>query len=90
MVDVPVVADAKKAICALLEKAEPLPISEWVDEINRWKKEYPLTMENAGLTPQKVIECVNEMFTDAAIATDVGQNQLWTTQFLDLMKTGRC
>lgn len=84
VVDVPVVADAKKAICALLEKAEPLPISEWVDEINRWKKEYPLTMENAGLTPQKVIECVNEMFTDAAIATDVGQNQLWTTQFLEL------
>lgn len=84
VVDVPVVADAKKAICALLEKAEPLPISEWVDEINRWKKEYPLTMENSGLTPQRVIECVNEMFTDAAIATDVGQNQLWTTQFLEL------
>lgn len=84
VVDVPVVADAKKAICVLLEKAEPLPISEWVDEINRWKKEYPLTMENSGLTPQRVIECVNEMFTDAAIATDVGQNQLWTTQFLEL------
>ena len=37
-VDIPIVADAKKAICALLEKAKPLHISEWTDEIGRWKK----------------------------------------------------
>ncbi len=84
VVDVPIVADAKKAICALLEKAEPLHISEWTDEINRWKMEYPLNIEKSGLTPQMVIQSINELFENAVVTTDVGQNQLWTTQFLDI------
>lgn len=84
MVDVPIVADAQKAICALLERATPLSITEWVTEIRQWKKEYPLTMEEEGLTPKKIIEAVNQFFQDAVITTDVGQNQLWATQFLAL------
>lgn len=84
VVDVPIVADAKKAICTLLEKAEPLSILEWVNAINHWKKEYPIDMGRSGLTPQMVIEAINEIFTDAVVTTDVGQNQLWTTQFLVL------
>ena len=71
-VDVPIVADAKKAICALLEKAKPLHISEWTDEIGRWKKEHPITMGEVGLTPQMIIQSLNEMFKDAIVAIDVG------------------
>ena len=82
--DIPVVADARMALCSLLEKAHPLSVSKWVDEINRWKKEYKIDMGKSGLTPQRVIEAVNETFTDAVIATDVGQNQLWAAQFLAL------
>ena len=82
--DVPVVADARMALCSLLEKAHPLSVSKWVDEINRWKKEYKIDMGKSGLTSQRVIEAVNETFTDAVIATDVGQNQLWAAQFLAL------
>ena len=82
--DVPVEADARMALCSLLEKAHPLSVSKWVDEINRWKKEYKIDMGKSGLTPQRVIEAVNETFTDAVIATDVGQNQLWAAQFLAL------
>lgn len=84
VVDIPIVADAKKAIWALLEKAKPLHIAEWTDEISNWKKQYPIDMGENGLTPQMVIKAINELFTDAIIATDVGQNQLWTTQFLDI------
>ena len=83
-VDVSITADAKKAVCALLEKAGPLCISEWTDEINRWKKEYPIELREAGMTPQRIIQSINELFKDAVITTDVGQNQLWTTQFLDI------
>ena len=38
--DVPIVADAKKAICALLEKAKPLSVPEWVEQIRKslWKE----------------------------------------------------
>ncbi len=97
-VDVPIVADAKAAVSLLIEKAERKPgrgdgrasvrFSGWVDEINRWKKEYPIKSPadkgNSDLTPQRVIEAVNDIFTNAVIATDVGQNQLWATQFLAL------
>ena len=83
-VDVPIVADAKKAICALLRKAKPLHISEWTNKINRWKMENPIDMGKSGLTPQMIIQSINELFANAIVTTDVGQNQLWTTQFLNI------
>lgn len=83
-VDIPIVADAKNAICALLEKAEPLNISEWIEQIEKWKKEYPINMGDIGMTPQIIIQHINKLFDEAIIATDVGQNQLWATQFLEL------
>ena len=43
-------------------------------------------MEEKGLTPKKIMEAVNDYFTDAIITTDVGQNQLWATQFLSIDK----
>lgn len=39
VVSIPIVADAKKAICAMLEKAQPLNIAEWTNEINNWKRQ---------------------------------------------------
>lgn len=83
-VDVPIVADAKMAICKLLEQAKPLEIKEWVDQISEWKKQHPVTMKKDGMTPEKIIRAVNQVFDHAIITTDVGQNQLWATQFLDL------
>lgn len=83
-VDIPIVADAKNAICALLEKAEPLNIREWIKQIEKWKKEYPISMGDIGMTPQIIIQHINKLFDESIIATDVGQNQLWATQFLEL------
>ena len=83
-VDIPIVADAGNAIDALLEKAKALAISEWVDQISEWKREYPLPMKEEGLTPKKIIDAMNVHFDEAVITTDVGQNQLWATQFLSL------
>ena len=34
-----------------------------------------------GLTPQIVIDYINNHYARPIVATDVGQNQLWTTQF---------
>ena len=85
-VDIPIVADAKKAISALLEKAQPLDTQEWLAEINHWKQQYPLTMKAKGMNPEKIIQEINRAFDNAIIATDVGQNQLWATQFLELGK----
>lgn len=83
-VDIPIVADAKMALSALLEKAQKLEIEEWLEQIRQWKSQYPISMKTKGLTPEKVIRAINHTFDNAIIATDVGQNQLWATQFLEL------
>lgn len=54
------------------------------EQIRQWKSQYPLSMKTEGLTPEKVIRAINHTFDNAIIATDVGQNQLWATQFLEL------
>ena len=83
-VDIPIVADAKNAIEALLKKASPLKIDDWRGQILEWKKNYPITMHEDGLTPQRIIQSINDTFDNAVITTDVGQNQLWTTQYLEI------
>lgn len=84
-VDIPIVADAKLAITKMLKYAKKLDISDWVAEIMEVKKQYPINM-NAykGVTPEKIIKTINEMYDDLIITTDVGQNQLWTTQYIAL------
>ncbi len=84
VVDVPIVADAKIAIQALIEKCEKLDTDIWLKEIDGFKKEHPLTMRSCGMTPQKIIDSINRNFDDVIVTTDVGQNQLWTTQYLEL------
>ncbi len=84
VVDIPIVADARKAIHLLIEKAMPLNIKTWVNQIDAWKKQHPITMKKEGITPEKIIKHINQIFDSAIIATDVGQNQLWATQFFDM------
>ena len=82
--DIPIVADGKTALLALLEKAQKLDTQKWLEQIRQWKIQYPLSMKTEGLTPEKVIGAINHTFDNAIIATDMGQNRLWATQFLEL------
>ncbi len=86
VVDVPIVADAKEAIEKFSEIAVPPKHAEgWLARLQALKAEKPISMPHEGaLTPQDVIEGINEQFTEAIVTTDVGQNQMWTTQFLQL------
>lgn len=84
IVDICIEADAKNAINMILKKAVPLDITAWITEISKWKQSYPICMKNKGMTPQIIIEQINKIFTKSIVVTDVGQNQLWTTQFLEL------
>lgn len=85
VVDIPIVADAKLAIEKLLEYVTPLKNEKWVEQLMQWKEEYPITMENyEGLTPEKIIRYINDHFEKPIVTTDVGQNQLWATQYLKL------
>ena len=85
VVDVPVVSDARLALSKLLEWAEPLETEKWQKEIAAWQEENPLEMRrDRGMTPQMILEQVNESFSDAIYVTDVGQHQVWATQYLEL------
>ncbi len=84
-VDIPIVADARLAIEKLVEYASPLDIAPWVDQLKEWKKEYPINMDRyQGLTPEKIIRYIGQHYERPIVTTDVGQNQLWATQFLEL------
>lgn len=85
VVDVPVVSDAKLALEHLLEWAETKDTVEWQQEIAAWEKENPLEMRrDHGMTPQMIFEHVNRTFGEAIYVTDVGQHQMWATQYLEL------
>ena len=85
MVDVPIVCDAKAALEKLNEWAEPQDTASWRKKIADWEKENPLEMRrDLGLCPQSIMEGINEVFTEGIVTTDVGQHQMWATQFINL------
>lgn len=85
VVDIPVVADANTALEKLLEWAEPKNTQSWQNQIKIWENENPLAMRrDRGLTPQMIMEHINSNFPKAVYVTDVGQHQMWATQYLEL------
>ena len=82
--DIPVLGDAKTVLMLFTEKAQLLNLSPWIKDLDELKSAYPVKIANDKLNPQMVIEKLNTLFDDIIVATDVGQNQLWTTQFLKL------
>ena len=84
-VDIPIVADAKEATEKILEYVVEHDTTKWMTKIQGWKAEHPLKMKDKPvLTPQKIIEGINENFEEAIVVTDVGQHQMFTTQYLEL------
>lgn len=85
VVDVPVVSDANLALEKLLEWAETKDTEKWQAQIAAWDRENPLEMRrDHGMTPQMIFEHINRTFSDAIYVTDVGQHQMWATQYLEL------
>lgn len=89
-VDIPVVGDAKVVLRELNKIVEGGDYGEWLDQIERWKREYPLTYQqepDGEIRPQYVIEQVYEVTKgEAIITTDIGQNQMWAAQFYKYTK----
>lgn len=86
-VDVPITADAKDVISVLSEHARSLDIEDWKSQIILWKQQHPLVLKTKypdKINARDVIGEINMVFERAVITTDVGQNQMWTTQFLEL------
>ena len=85
VVDVPVVSDAKLALEKLAEWAEPKKHKAWLEQIHSWEEENPLEMRrDKGLSPQMIMEHINKNYPEGIYVTDVGQHQMWATQYLEM------
>jgi acetolactate synthase-1/2/3 large subunit len=76
--------DLKTVLAAVLPLVKQARHDAWLKQAQEWKQTYPLYYpEPAGvLMPQAVIQKIDEVTKGKAIiATDVGQNQMWSAQF---------
>ncbi|MCL4459558.1 MAG: biosynthetic-type acetolactate synthase large subunit [Chloroflexi bacterium] len=83
-VDVPIVGDVKNVLMSLNKEIALAKHTEWVEQINRWREQFPLTIdtETDVLLPQYVVQQIYGVTEGkATIVTDVGQNQMWAAQY---------
>jgi acetolactate synthase-1/2/3 large subunit len=87
---VPIVGDAKWVLLGLVKELEgiewsPAHTAIWMARIAERKAEFPMHYEDpadGSLAPQFVIEEIDRITEHKAlICTDVGQHQMWTTQY---------
>ncbi len=82
-VEVPIVGDAALVLEDFLPLAKPPAIEPWVKQVGAWKTEHPVEPEKSKgrLSPGVVVKKISEVFPEAIIATEVGQNQMWAALF---------
>ena len=86
LIDVPIVGDLKNVLAELNQKVPKLSHTKWLDEVAKLKKKYSLTFrktEEDVLIPQEILFEINKLTKgEVIVATDVGQHQMWSAQFI--------
>lgn len=89
--EVPIVGDVRQVLEVVLQRARELNLPEepqkthiWLQRIDRWRQDYPLSVPRYpdALSPQEIIVEVGKQAPNAYYTTDVGQHQMWAAQFL--------
>jgi len=61
--------------------------ASWLQRISSWKKQYPLLVPKnvSFLSAQEILYYLSKTQPDAYYTTDVGQHQMWSAQFLNVL-----
>ena len=91
-----VIGDIVDSLKRILERVNTLENKEWNKTVNALKLRGNEIREEAEkkagdiLTPKKVFDVINAVKDEnTVIATDVGQHQMWTAQYVDFERTRR-
>ena len=91
-VDLPIVADATKALREMVRfwktqkhKVQGAALKEWWAQINQWRGKKSLSYRNSDsiIKPQHAIDRLYELTkhrSDVYVTTEVGQHQMWAAQ----------
>ena len=90
---VAIVGDVKRIVEKIVGKIKqqfhtyPIRTQPWLTRIQRWKKQYPLLLPITAttLSPQAIINQLNDLGQETYFTTDVGQHQMWAAQFIKVM-----
>lgn len=91
--DVPIVADAKKALKAiynlLTEKITKKESSAWLKRVKEVKEQYVnnASSNEANMKPATLLKTLRQILPeDAIVTTEVGQNQMWAALHFKVIK----
>ena len=81
-VDAKIVGDLKEVLSIINQKLTKQSHPEWTAKIKEMKEKYPLRYDDSKLTCPYIIEELDRVTKgQAVITTDVGQHQMWASQF---------
>ncbi len=92
---VAIVGDLRHVIKNFLEYADKFQeknfnhdlTASWLQRISSWKKQYPLLVPRnvSFLSAQEILYYISKTQPEAYYTTDVGQHQMWSAQFLNVL-----
>ena len=95
-VNVGLIGNIVTSFSKILERCEKQSHPEWTEIVNAYKAEAveiekrAEEMSNTDMTPKNIFSVINKIKDkDTVIATDVGQHQMWTAQYVDFERARR-